>query len=588
MEIEEMELTHDGTLDIKGKPACRRATGGFSSSIFILVNQGLMCVSLYGVSVNLVIYLTEVLREGDSSAAANTSNWQGAQYFFSFVGGFLGDAYLGRYTSALLFQLVFLIGIILAALSATLDSLRPPACEVANINCQNASKTQIGLFYGALYIIALGYGCYQPNVLSFGADQFDEEHPKERVKKLEFFNWFYVALTLGTFFASTLLAYIENEGRWALGFWLATGAGALALSMFLAPTGRYRFHRTGGNPLCRVAQVLAAAFRKRHVKTPVQSEQLYEVTNAESAIAGSRKIFHSKTLRFFDKAATVIESDLDKGTQQIKENPWRLCTVTQVEELKWLCRMLPVWACTILYTTAYTQVYSLFVIQGAAMDTQLGRFNVPPASLYAVDCVTVVVCVVAYNYWLLPQARKWTGQDEGFTGLQRIGIGMPVIALAMVEAGLVEMVRRRKVRLLGNLSILWQIPLYVTTGISETFTYIGLMHFFYDQAPDAMRSLGSALPQASVALGNYVSSLLITIVSKLSGNPGWVPDSIDDGHLDYFFSLLSALSLGNFALFFLSSMYYQYTLRKDLSPSAQALPFLFADDADNEEPRIHP
>lgn len=587
MEIEErdeMEHTHDGTLDIKGKPAGRLTTGGFKASIFILANQGLVCLSLYGVAVNLVIYLTNVLREGDSSAAANTSNWQGAQYFFSFIGGFLGDAYLGRYSASVLFQLIFITGVVLVALSSTVSSLTP-ICQAGSINCKSATKLQIGLFYGALYTIALGYGGYQPNVLSFGADQFDEEQPIEKLQKLEFFNWFYTALTVGTLFSSTLLAYIENEGKWALGFWISTGAGALAFFMFLAPTSNYRFHKTAGNPLCRIAQVVVASVRKRHVKPPSEIERLYEVANTESAIKGSRKILHSKSLRFFDKAATITDADIDKRSPQIISNSWRLCTVTQVEEVKWLCRMLPVWACTIFYTTAYTQVYSLFVIQGAAMDTKLGGFNVPPAALYAVDCVTVVLCVVAYNYWLVPLARRWTGQEEGLTGLQRIGLGMPIVAVAMFEAGFVEMVRRQKRQSGGNISLLWQLPQYMTTGISETFTYIGQMQFFYDQSPDAMRSMGSALPQASVALGSYVNSLLVIIVSKLTGSPGWIPDSdsIDKGHLDYFFFLLATITLINFGLFLLSSIHYKYTTRQELSPSSQALPFLSPHDMSNQE-----
>ncbi|KAH7288745.1 hypothetical protein KP509_31G039800 [Ceratopteris richardii] len=573
MELEEMdELTFDGTLDVKGNPASRRSTGGFKTAVFIVVNQGLMCVSLYGISVNLAIYLTTVLREGTSSAASNTSNWQGALFLFSFIGGFLGDAYLGRYKSSLLFQLVFVIGAVLTALSATLDYLRPPACGVQGINCKKASGTQIGLFYLALYIIALGFGGYLPNLLSFGADQFDEEHPQEKVSKVKFFNWFYAAMSVGTLLASTLLAYIENEGKWAMGFWISTGMGTVALFSFLVPTWQYRFHETGGNPLCRIAQVVTAAFRKRHIKIPLGGNQLYEVSNTESTIKGSRKIIHSSSLRCLDKAAAITETDFDNENNQIRRNSWHLCTVTQVEELKWVLRMLPVWACTIFYTTAYTQVYSLFVIQGAAMDTQLGSFNVPPASLYAVDCMTVVLCVLAYNYWLLPQIRKWTALEEGLSGLQRIGVGMPIIGLAMFEAGLVEVVRRNKVQRLSNLSILWQLPLYITTGISEIFTYIGMMHFFYDQAPDAMRSLGSALLPASVALGDYVSSLLITIVGRVSGSPGWLPDSIDKGHLDFFFFLLGGLSFLNFALFSLASVHYKYTSRHRVLPSPQAPP----------------
>ena len=282
--------------------------------------------------------------------------------------------------------------------------------------------------------------------------------------------------------------------------------------------------------------------------------------------------------RCFDKAAIITDDEMDKSDMENKgprivSSPWRLCTVTQVEEVKWLCHMIPIWICTIFYTTAYTQVFSLFVIQGAAMDTHLGSFNVPPASLYAVDCVTVVVCIMAYNKWLMPLARQWTGRPEGLSGLQRIGLGMPIIVLAMLEAGFVEMVRLRKRGTGGNISILWQVPQFMTTGISETFTYIGQMQFFYDQAPDAMRSIGSTLTPASTALGNYLNILLVRVISRLTGNPGWIPNSgsIDMGHLDYFFFTIAILTLINFGFFCLISTGYKYIERHEISPSLPAM-----------------
>ncbi len=44
--------------------------------------------------------------------------------------------------------------------------------------------------------------------------------------------------------------------------------------------------------------------------------------------------------KIFDKAAVVTASD-----EEAPCNPWRLCVVTQVEELKILVRMLPLWPC---------------------------------------------------------------------------------------------------------------------------------------------------------------------------------------------------------------------------------------------------
>jgi dipeptide/tripeptide permease len=47
-----------------------------------------------------------------------------------------------------------------------------------------------------------------------------------------------------------------------------------------------------------------------------------------------------------------------------KRDPWKLCTVTQVEEIKSILRLLPIWHCTILYSVVFTQMASMFVVQG--------------------------------------------------------------------------------------------------------------------------------------------------------------------------------------------------------------------------------
>ena len=136
-----------------------------------------------------------------------------------------------------------------------------------------------------------------PNIISFGADQFDNVHPYESVQNRHYFNWFYVATTFGTLFSSLLLVYIENESKWALGFWISASSGAFAFFMFLIPMTTYRFHKPSGNPLRRIVQVVVACMRKKHVKVPLEGIALYEIDGVESAIRGCRKIVHTKTLR---------------------------------------------------------------------------------------------------------------------------------------------------------------------------------------------------------------------------------------------------------------------------------------------------
>lgn len=269
---------------------------------------------------------------------------------------------------------------------------------------------------------------------------------------------------------------------------------------------------------------------------------------------------------FFDKAAVEVESDNIKSSI----NPWRLCTVTQVEELKAIVRLLPIWATGIIFATVYSQMGTLFVLQGEKMDAYLGTssFEIPSASLSIFDTLSVIVWVPIYDQIIVPIARKFTGHRNGLTQLQRMGTGLfisifSMIAAAIVELKRLEIVRRHNYYELEQMpmSIFWQVPQYFIIGCAEVFTFIGQLEFFYDQAPDATRSLCSALSLTTVALGNYLSSLLVTIVTKVStknGKLGWIPDNLNYGHLDYFFYLLAILSVLNLGVYLLIARWYTY------------------------------
>lgn len=58
---------------------------------------------------NLVLYLTRVLQQGNAEAANNVSKWTGTVYIFSLVGAFLSDSYWGRYKTCAIFQAIFVL-----------------------------------------------------------------------------------------------------------------------------------------------------------------------------------------------------------------------------------------------------------------------------------------------------------------------------------------------------------------------------------------------------------------------------------------------------------------------------------------------
>jgi peptide/histidine transporter 3/4 len=140
----------------------------------------------------------------------------------------------------------------------------------------------------------------------------------------------------------------------------------------------------------------------------------------------------------------------------------------------------------------------------------------------------------------------------------------------MLAAGALEVARLRVAASHGMLddatnylpiSIFWQVPQYFIIGAAEVFTFIGQIEFFYDQAPDAMRSMGTALSLTSSALGSYLSALLVSVVTAVTtrnGGLGWIPDNLNRGHLDYFFWLLSVLSVINFVVYLWIAKWYRY------------------------------
>ncbi|XP_057480540.1 protein NRT1/ PTR FAMILY 7.3-like [Actinidia eriantha] len=567
-EEEEGDCTLDGTVDFHGQPAIRERSGQWVAGIVILLNQGLATLAFFGVGVNLVLFLTRVLQQDNAEAANSVSKWTGTVYIFSLVGAFLSDSYWGRYKTCAIFQVIFVIGLISLSLASHLFLLNPRGCGDRTTKCGSHSSWEIGLFYLSIYMIALGNGGYQPNIATFGADQFDEEDPKEGISKVAFFSYFYLALNLGSLFSNTILGYFEDEGMWALGFWASAASAFAGLILFLGGTSRYRHFKPTGNPLSRFCQVIGAAAKNWRVEMPPGEENLYDVNDKESSVGGARKILHTDGFKFLDRAAYITPRDLNNQSQS-RPNPWRLCPISQVEEVKCILRLLPIWLCTILYSVVFTQMASLFVEQGAAMKCTISNFRIPPASMSSFDILSVALFIFFYRRVLDPLVSQIKKKEDskGLTELQRMGIGLVIAIMAMVAAGIVECFRLKYAKKdclhcegSSSLSIFWQVPQYALIGASEVFMYVGQLEFFNAQTPDGLKSFGSALCMTSISLGNYVSSLLVTMVMKISTEdhmPGWIPGNLNRGHLDRFYFLLAALTSADLVVYIACAKWYK-------------------------------
>ncbi|XP_009382206.2 protein NRT1/ PTR FAMILY 5.2 [Musa acuminata AAA Group] len=557
------EYTKDGTVDLKGNPVLRSKRGGWTACSFVVVYEAFERMAYYGISSNLVLYLTDKLHQGTVASANNVTNWVGAVWLTPIVGAYIADAHLGRYWTFIIASIIYLSGMCLLTLSVSLHSLKPPPCgaNTGDPNCdEKASALHLGVFFCALYILAVGTGGTKPNISTIGADQFDEFDPKERAHKFSFFNWWMFSIFLGTLFANTVLVYIQDNVGWALGYALPTLGLAISIAVFAVGTPFYRHKLPSGSPFTKMARVIVAAARKLTVRVPSDPKELHELDLNAYAADGIYRIDSTPTLRILNKAAVKTGPT----------SPWMLCTVTQVEETKQMLRMIPVLITTFIPSTMYAQINTLFVKQGRTLDRHMGpHFQIPPASLAAFVTISMLISVVVYDRYLVPFMRRWTNNPRGISLLQRMGVGMSIHIVIMTICSLTErhrlaVARERGVVQSGGvvpLTIFILLPQFVLMGIADAFLEVAKLEFFYDQAPEGMKSLGTSFAMVSLGIGNFLSSFLLSTVARVTkehGHTGWILNNLNASHLDYYYAFFAILDCLNFITFCVVSRFFVY------------------------------
>ncbi|GJN01857.1 hypothetical protein PR202_ga19158 [Eleusine coracana subsp. coracana] len=152
----------------------------------------------------------------------------------------------------------------------------------------------------------------------------------------------------------------------------------------------------------------------------------------------------------------------------------------QVEEVKTLLRLVPIWLTAAVYFVAnsQSQAQTTFVQQAITMDPTIG-------------CGAVAISV-------------------------------PAASLTSVETA-------------------FAVAAYVAMAVSDAALGVGHFDFFYDQAPETMKGASTAFYFLSLSLGNLLSVQLVRLVAAVTGVAGrtaWFPPDMDDGHLDYYYLLV--------------------------------------------------
>ncbi|KAI3984461.1 hypothetical protein MKX01_000124 [Papaver californicum] len=563
-------------VNVHGKPITNLSkSGGWVAAFFIFGNEMAERMAYFGLSVNMVAFMFYVMHQPFSSSENAVNNFLGISQASSVLGGFLADAYLGRYWTIAIFTTIYLTGLTGITVCATMSVFVPNHDDCDKLclllgHCDPAKPWQMMYLYTALYITGFGAAGIRPCVSSFGADQFDENSKDYKSHLDRFFNFFYLSVTVG-----------EQHG-WGSAFGSLAIAMGVSNAVFFIGTPLYRHRLPGGSPLTRVAQVLVATFRKRR-KSFSSSELvgLYEIPGRHSVIKGSSKIAHTDDFRY---VIFVSLGCLDKAALQLKEdgtelNPWRLCTVTQVEDVKILIKLLPIPACTIMLSVILTEFLTLSVQQAYTLNTHTGRLKLPVTCMPVFPGLSIFLILSLCYSTFVPLSRRITGHPHGASQLQRVGISLAVSILSVAWDAIFERYKRNfavengyeasSLTPMPNLSAYWLLIQYCLIGIPEVFCIVGLLEFLYQEVLESCNNEQQRSAYAAVAggLGCFVATILNNIIKSATGNeyegkPTWLAQNINTGRFDNLYWVLTILSVLTFCVFIYAAKKYKYRVEQ--------------------------
>ncbi|KAJ9688384.1 hypothetical protein PVL29_014194 [Vitis rotundifolia] len=443
------------------------------------LNESFEKVASYGLLPNMIFYMLNDYHLEVANATTILFLWSALFSRLALLGVFLFDSYLGRFR-----------GMALLWLTTMNPQLKPPSCIPLSRSYHSTTLAQ-------LISIRAGY-CIRPCSMALGANQLDnKKDPNNERLQQSFINWYYASIGVSTILALTFIINIQDQYG---------DSNALVTCHVLVGffTGFF--------------QVPVAAFRNRSLALPDQ-DSAYNHSHNSFLTAPTMK------LRYLNKACIIRDPQQDLNPHDYASNPWKLCTVDQVEFLKAVLRVIPICSCGIMILLSMFQ-QSFSIIQANSMDRRLfPNIQIPAGSFTVFTIITMTVYMVIYDRVLAPILHQTAH-----------GVGLLLSIVGTVLCAIVESIRRRtaineglahKPDAVTSISAMWLIPQYSLFRLAEA------MNAF----PKSMYSMGMALHTLSTALSSLVGAVLVGIVDGVTGKGGnvsWLSSNINKGHLDYY------------------------------------------------------
>jgi len=406
-------------------------------------------------------------------ASAYVSISTAVAYTSPFIGALMADCVLGDYWVILIGTLGFYIpGLALLALSTI------PALFGDAIFPKHMLKIAI------LFLWPFGAGAIKSVVNIFGARQF---HPQLHSSMIEsYYVNFYMCINVGALLGGILIPIIAQHDL-TIAYFIPVCVLPLGLLLFVLFTHRYVRRRPQGDIRSSFATLNAL---------------VVSVFRAPFILENNHRISHCPNDEtMVDKSPIASPSSMGITTAYSKER-------TAIKNSRQLINVVRVSMLTVAFNVSYSQMTTVFMIQGAVMNPAAGFIDA--AIMHNIDALSVLLCGFLTANYLYP---KLSGKICTAT---KFAIGSFLGSLAVVFALIVEFHIHSVFKKTGEkINILWQTFSYLFIGAGEIFAISTAYEVAFAIAPKEQKALSSAFNLFCIgAVPNFICIALFRMCKK--------------------------------------------------------------------------
>jgi len=555
----------------------RRKNKLLTVCIFILVVE--MCERLCYYTINGTFrnYLEDCGAKVDQSAASSLSScFSMLSYMFCLPGGYIADNVWGRYKTIFVFAIVYCVGVCVVTLAAVPSIIDTEIAVVIYL-------------LGSFVLVALGTGAIKPNVMNFGAEQYDEDDEEERKQQQTFFSYFYLCINVGCVFAYgyTVSAATSDVTKYQAGsgffqaYLIAAGAMLLAAVAFLLGTPRYR-------SLAGVTRKPMISVMRRHLTTSAKESirgtlsiigwiccalciicvlvgsLLYSFKNVSTSLTWA-----AFGIAFLGCLLLLVVHTNNDFITALPVNEGMMTSGISAADVRQALTCVPAIVCVNLgFNVPYNAMNNAYPAQACQMDTVVFGKQLNGAFFTLGDAGAIIIFVPIMEMLVYPALARCRGREA--TRTEKYTAGFTFCILANVVAVVIELQRRAmsvsddpdfvlcpehfinntkhctnsipsnhtpsywlsscspgSSLPMTNMSAFWCFLPMMLTGLGEILVNPVIYQYVFENAPASLRSIVQAL---NLVVAGSISNAVTAALGPLIP-----PKDFNKGHLVYYF-----------------------------------------------------